>query len=225
MLCSHFGFPVKNAPTYLVTDASNVAAEAVLYQKIDGEFRPLAFLRRGRCSLKYSYSVFDKKLIAMYMAVKHFKCFLERPSFKGLSLTRKVSPVLSSHILLAFHEVKVGLLRNILLTSFIFQVQRMLLPIACPGLNAMHCLRNFFRYLCMRWRLNNKLTQVFQAGELQYQKTLLVMFPLDLFGRSFRILECKQNGSLNNASINHLKTYTWLFFTQMNPCNFQHARL
>ena len=36
-------YPVKNAPTYLVTDASDIAAGAVLHQKIDGDLRPLRF--------------------------------------------------------------------------------------------------------------------------------------------------------------------------------------
>ena len=44
-LCSPvtLAFPVENAPTYLITDASNVAARAVLHQKIDGELPLLAF--------------------------------------------------------------------------------------------------------------------------------------------------------------------------------------
>ena len=44
-LCSPvtLDFPVENAPTYLVIDASNVAVGAELHQKIDGEIRLLAF--------------------------------------------------------------------------------------------------------------------------------------------------------------------------------------
>ena len=37
-------YPVKNAPTYLVTDASEIAAGTVLHQKINGDLRPLGFL-------------------------------------------------------------------------------------------------------------------------------------------------------------------------------------
>ena len=81
-LCSPvtLAFPVENAPTYLVIDASNVAA--VLHQKIDGELRPLAFFSRAFHKAQLKYSVFDKELTAMYMAVKHFKYFLEGRSFK-----------------------------------------------------------------------------------------------------------------------------------------------
>ena len=75
-------FPVENAPTNLVTVASNVAAGAVLHQKINGELRPLAFFSRAFNKAQLKYSVFDKELTAMYMAVKHFKYFLEGRSFK-----------------------------------------------------------------------------------------------------------------------------------------------
>ena len=34
-------YPVKNAPTYFVTDASEIAAGAVLHQNINGDLRPL----------------------------------------------------------------------------------------------------------------------------------------------------------------------------------------
>ena len=87
-------FPVENARTYLVTDASNVAAGAVLHQKIDGELRPLAFFSRAFNKAQLKYSVFDKELTAMYMAVKHFKYFLEGRSFKIVtdqkSITRAI---------------------------------------------------------------------------------------------------------------------------------------
>ena len=73
-LCSPvtLAFPVKNAPTYLVTDASNVAPGAVLHQKIDGDLRPLGFFSRGFNNTQLKYSVFDKELTAIYLAVKHF---------------------------------------------------------------------------------------------------------------------------------------------------------
>ena len=102
----------------------------------------------------------------MYMAVKHFKYFLEGRLFKIvtdqksmncaiLALSTNLSQRQSKYILI--------LLRSILLTSFMFQVQRMLLQIAGPGLNAMLCLKNFLQYLCTRWRLNNKPMQAFQT--------------------------------------------------------------
>ena len=87
-------FPVENGPTYLVTDASNVAAGAVLHQKINGELQPLAFFSHAFNKTQLEYSVFDKELTAMYMAVKQFKYFLEGCLFKIVtdqkSITRAI---------------------------------------------------------------------------------------------------------------------------------------
>ena len=55
---------------------------AVLHQKIDCELRPLAFFSRAFNKAQLKYSVFDIELTAIYMAVKHFKYFLEGRSFK-----------------------------------------------------------------------------------------------------------------------------------------------
>ena len=124
----------------------------MLLQKIDGGLRPLAFFCRVINKAQLKYSVFDKELTAMYMAVKHFKYFLEGRSFKVVTDQRSITRV-SQQILLTFRHVKVGiliLLRSILLISFIFQVQRMLLQIASPRLNAILFLKNFLLYLNMR---------------------------------------------------------------------------
>ena len=84
-------FPVENALTYLVTDASNVAA--VLYQKIDdGELRRSAFFSRAFNKVQLKYSIFDKELTALFMAVKHFKYFLEEHSFKIVADPEKYHP-------------------------------------------------------------------------------------------------------------------------------------
>ena len=95
-LCSPvtLAFPVENAPTYLAADASNVATGAVLHQKIDGESRPFAFFSRAFNKAQLKYSVFDKELTVMYMAVKHFKYFLKGRSSKIVT-DQKTSPVLS----------------------------------------------------------------------------------------------------------------------------------
>jgi len=88
-------YPVKNAPTCLVTDASNVAADAVLHQKINGEIRPLGFFSRAFNKAQFKYSVFNKELTAIFMAVKHIKYFLEDREFKIVtdqrSWTRAIS--------------------------------------------------------------------------------------------------------------------------------------
>ena len=59
-------YPVKNAPTYLFTDASEIAAGAVLHQKINGDLRPLGFFSRAFNNAQLKYSVFDKELTVIH---------------------------------------------------------------------------------------------------------------------------------------------------------------
>ena len=82
-LCSPvtLAYPIENAPTYLVADASNVAAGAVLHQNINGELQPSAFFRRAFYKAQLKYSVFDKEVIVMYVAVKHLFIIHVYPSF------------------------------------------------------------------------------------------------------------------------------------------------
>lgn len=70
-------YPVENASTYLVADASDFTAGAVLHQKIDGDLRPLGFFRKLFNKAQSKCSVFDKQLTAIHMAIKHFSYFLE----------------------------------------------------------------------------------------------------------------------------------------------------
>ena len=81
-------YPVKNASTYLVTDAS---AGAVLHQKINGDLRPLEFFYRAFNNAQLKYSVFDKELTAIHMAAKHFKYFLEGRKFKIVTDQRSLT--------------------------------------------------------------------------------------------------------------------------------------
>ena len=89
-------YPVKNAPTYLVTDASEIAAGAVLHQKINGDLRPLGFFSRAFNNAQLKYSVFDKELTAIHMAVKHFKYFLEGRKFKIVTDQRSLTNAILS---------------------------------------------------------------------------------------------------------------------------------
>ena len=73
-------YPVKNASTYLFTDASVIAVGAVLHRKINGDLRPLGFFSRAFNNAQLKNSVFDKELTALHMAVNHFKYFLNENS-------------------------------------------------------------------------------------------------------------------------------------------------
>ena len=70
-------FPVSDAPTALTTDASDTAVGAVLEQFVDGCWRPLAFFSRKLRVPEIKYSTFDRELLAMFLAVRHFREFLE----------------------------------------------------------------------------------------------------------------------------------------------------
>ena len=70
-------FPVPNAPLILTTDASSIAVGAVLEQVVDGEQRPLAFFSRKLRKPEKKYSTFDRELLAIYLAIRHFKHYVD----------------------------------------------------------------------------------------------------------------------------------------------------
>lgn len=65
--------PCPNARLTLQTDASDVGIGAVLEQKVEGTWHPLAFTSRSFTWAETRYSVFDCKLLAAYHAVRHLK--------------------------------------------------------------------------------------------------------------------------------------------------------
>ena len=73
--------PNENAKLSLVTDASDTAMGAVLQQEsIDGK-EPLCFFSRAFTATQMKYSTYDRELLAIYSAVKHFKYLLEGRQF------------------------------------------------------------------------------------------------------------------------------------------------
>ena len=73
--------PSPTATTCLTTDASDLAIGGVLEQFLDGQWKPLAFFSRKLDKAQQSYSTFDRELLAMYSAVKHFAYFIEGRKF------------------------------------------------------------------------------------------------------------------------------------------------
>ena len=62
----------------LNTDASGFATAAVLsQQQLDGTTRPVAYHSRKMNAAERNYDVHDKELLAIVMAVKHWRCYLE----------------------------------------------------------------------------------------------------------------------------------------------------
>ena len=64
-----------------MTDASDTAVGAVLQQHINSEWRPIAFFSKKLKPAETRYSTFDRELLAMYLAIKHFQHFIEGRQF------------------------------------------------------------------------------------------------------------------------------------------------
>ena len=73
--------PSATAETALVVDASDKAMGGQVEQKIGGRWVPIAFFSQKLSVAETKYSAFDRELLGIYSAVKHFQHFIE-----GLSL-------------------------------------------------------------------------------------------------------------------------------------------
>ena len=78
-------YPVLNAATQLVTDASDTSVGAVIQQTVNDITRPIAFFSRNLTTAQKKWSTFDRELLAIFLAVKHFKYFLEGRPFTILT--------------------------------------------------------------------------------------------------------------------------------------------
>ena len=74
--------PSATATTCITVDASDWAIGDVLKQFLDGNWKPQAFFSRKLDKAQKSYSTFDRELLAMYSAVKHFSYFIEGRRFQ-----------------------------------------------------------------------------------------------------------------------------------------------
>nr|VZI37932.1 unnamed protein product [Spirometra erinaceieuropaei] len=69
--------PAPEARLFLMVDASTVVVGAVLQQHLAGSARPLAFFSKKLLPFETRYSSFGRELLAIYLAVKHFRHSLE----------------------------------------------------------------------------------------------------------------------------------------------------
>lgn len=79
--CTMLAHPKENASLALVTDASATAVGAVLQQVVDGYPQPLSFFSRKLSPTEQRYSAFGRELLAVYLAVRHFRHFVEGRDF------------------------------------------------------------------------------------------------------------------------------------------------
>ena len=73
--------PASSAPIALTTDASDYAVGAVYEQWVGDAWQPLAFFSRQLRPSERKYSTFDRELLGVYLAIRHFRSLLEGRQF------------------------------------------------------------------------------------------------------------------------------------------------
>lgn len=73
--------PRQGATLAVSTDASDIGIGAVLEQLVNGHWQPLAFYSRQLNTAESKYSTFDRELLALYSAIRHFQYMLEGRRF------------------------------------------------------------------------------------------------------------------------------------------------
>ncbi|GFW85499.1 hypothetical protein TNCV_145441 [Trichonephila clavipes] len=73
--------PSPSAPLAHHVDASDYAIGGALHEVVDSELQPLAFFSRKLTSSEKSYSAYDRELLAIYSAIRHFRYMLEARDF------------------------------------------------------------------------------------------------------------------------------------------------
>lgn len=75
------GHPKPDAELVLVCDASSTAMGAVLQQREGTSWRPLGFFSKSLTPAQQKYATYDRELLAIHRAIKHFRCYLEGRHF------------------------------------------------------------------------------------------------------------------------------------------------
>ena len=70
-----------NAPIAVTVDASSVALDAAPEKLVDDSWQPLTFFSKVLRPAEKKYSTFDRELLAVYLAVRHFRYYLEGRDF------------------------------------------------------------------------------------------------------------------------------------------------
>ena len=88
--------PQLDAPTCIIMDASDHAVGAMLEQQIDLVWCPILFFSRKLRPAERKYSTFNRELLAAYLAIQHFRHFVEGRQFKLLTDHKPLTFALSS---------------------------------------------------------------------------------------------------------------------------------
>ena len=73
--------PQTNVPIAISSDASDIAVGGVLEQFVNDAWQPLGFFSRQLRPPEQKYSTYDRELLALYLAIRHFRYFLEGREF------------------------------------------------------------------------------------------------------------------------------------------------
>ncbi|KAL5480002.1 hypothetical protein EMCRGX_G023615 [Ephydatia muelleri] len=88
--------PKPDAPTCIMADASDKAVGAVLQQRSEEDWFPISYFSRKLTPAETRYSAFDRKLLAIYLAIRHFRHFVEGRQFHVLTDHKPLAYALSS---------------------------------------------------------------------------------------------------------------------------------
>lgn len=73
--------PAQFAKLAVTTDASDIGIGAAVHQRVSNEWQPLGFFSRKLTDTERKYSAYDRELLAIFAAVKHFRYMLEASQF------------------------------------------------------------------------------------------------------------------------------------------------
>lgn len=73
--------PDPAAELAVTTDASDTAIGAVVQQRVNKQWQPLAFLSKKLNNAQKQYSPYNRELLAIYVAIKHYRHLLEGRAF------------------------------------------------------------------------------------------------------------------------------------------------
>ena len=88
--------PRPDAATSITVDASDTAIGGQLEQRLNKTWKPIAFFSRKLSTAESKYSAFDRELLAVFAAIKHFRHFLEGRSFTAFTDHKPLTCALTS---------------------------------------------------------------------------------------------------------------------------------
>ena len=77
-VCSEpvIAIPIDNAPYRVEANASDYAAGAVLSQKQEGKWHPIAYMSKAFSDVKRNYEIYNKEMLAIMLALGEWRQYL-----------------------------------------------------------------------------------------------------------------------------------------------------